>query len=459
MSGEHVDRGSSSGSALRPAVTIDGPAGSGKSTTARRVAEILAYRYVDSGALYRAVAWKASRERVDLDNSRDLETLAREMDLRMQVSGAVLRIRADGRDISEEIRRPEMTRAASAIARDPGVRKALTDVQRDLCAGGGVVLEGRDSGTVVMPEAEVKVFLTASVRARAERRRRELAEAGIPVSLGEVERDLNARDAQDSGREHSPLRKPEGAVEVDTTHLTIDEQVAVVVERVRSVEAAMRERAARGEILKGTRSMRPVYGFFWRVLNFLGSVLTGFRVLGRSRVPFPGGCIVACNHVSFWDPPLVGTAIPREVHFLAKRELFRNRLFGWLISSFNAIPINREGVDRKGLKAAQDLLCSGEALLVFPEGTRQKSGRLGRPLPGMGALAMGAGVPIVPAYISGTRGFWLNFVRRGRLCVRFASAVFPETESSRGRSSAARHLSDRVMEEIGRLKAAAERTS
>jgi len=445
------------GGERRPAVTIDGPAGSGKSTTARRVAEILGYRYLDSGALYRAIAWKALEAGVDPEDSESLGDLGRKTDLRVREVEGVLRVQVDGRDITEDIRRTDVTKAASSIALDPGVREALTEVQRELAAEGGVVLEGRDSGTVVLPDAEIKIYLTASVGARAGRRHRELANAGVGISQEEVEKDLNARDAQDSNREHSPLRKPEGAVEVDTTHLTIDEQVDAVVRHVRSVEAEMTSKVNRRGTPDGISSMRPVYRFAWKLLNILGSLLVGRRVLGRSRVPFPTGCIVASNHVSFWDPPMVGAAIPREMHYLAKRELFRNPLFRWLILSYNAVPINRDGIDRKGLKGAQDLLRSGEALLMFPEGARQKSGVLGKPMAGVGALAIGAGVPIVPAYISGTRGFRANLFRRGRLCVSFADPVFPKSAGgSAGRSAAARELTERVMEAIAGLRAELE---
>lgn len=432
------------------AVTIDGPAGSGKSTTARLAAERLGYRCIDSGALYRAVAWKALAEGVDPENSAGLGALARRVEIRFEVEGGALQVWVDDQDVTEGIRKPEVTVAASAIARDPVVRQAMTEVQRALAAAAGVVLEGRDGGTVVLPHAEVKVFLAASGSVRAQRRQRELAGSGIDLPVEEVERDLAARDAQDSTRTHSPLRRPDGALEIDTTDLTIDEQTEAVVRAVRRAERG--QPVSRAKVLGGIRHMRPHYGFFWRLLNLVGILVTGFRVIDRQNVPFPEGCIIACNHVSYWDPPIVGMAIPRELHFLAKRELFSNRLFGWLISAFNAVPINREGVDRRALERAQKLLRSGGALLVFPEGTRQKRGRLGRALAGIGALSLTTGVPILPAYVSGTRGFWRNLLERGRLCVRFGEPLAPESAAGATRSQRARELSDRVMREIAALE-------
>ncbi|MCK4547087.1 MAG: (d)CMP kinase [Candidatus Eisenbacteria sp.] len=437
-------------------VTIDGPAGSGKSTTARLVAERLGYRYIDSGALYRAIAWKAMEKGIEFGNSAGLGELAGRTRLRLEFVNGRQQVWVDDEDVTEKIREPEVSGGASSIARDRRVRDALTEIQREMAVGGGVVLEGRDSGTVVLPSAGVKVFLTASVRARAKRRQRELDLAGTEMSVEDVERDLERRDAQDSGREHAPLRVPGGALEIDTTDLSIEQQVQAVVDAVRSVTGFPSRSGKARRLAPGVRQMRFLYRLIWRVLNFVGVALVGFRVVARDHVPWPGGCIVACNHVSFWDPPIVGMAVRRESHYLAKKQLFRNRFFGWFISSLNAVPIDRERIDRQGLKMAQDLLRSGCLLLVFPEGTRQKTGCLGKALPGVGLIAVGAGVPVVPAYISGTLGFWRNFFRRGRLCVRFGEAVSPGSVCmDQGRVAAARWLSDHVMERIGQLKSAA----
>jgi len=191
-------------------VAIDGPAGAGKSTVARAVAEALGFTYLDSGAMYRAVALQAGRSgRPPADEARSLDT-------------SLLQ--------SPDIRTPEVTEAASRVATDPAVRTALVERQRELLAGGDWVAEGRDIGTVVAPDAPVKVFLTADP---AERARRRAAELGADPNV--VLRDQALRDEQDRTREHSPLKAAPGAVELDTTGLSIDE----VVERISElVEAA-----------------------------------------------------------------------------------------------------------------------------------------------------------------------------------------------------------------------------
>ncbi len=197
-------------------VAIDGPAGAGKSTVARAVADALGFTYLDSGAMYRAVALAV------IEQGGTASERAEELELELGD-----RVVAGGRDVTEAIRSPEVSDAASKVATNPKVREALVQKQRQLLAHGDWVAEGRDIGTVVAPDAEVKVFLTASPEERARRR---AAELGTDVET--VQRDQALRDAQDEEREHSPLVRAEDAVELDTSGLSIDEVVVRIVELV-----------------------------------------------------------------------------------------------------------------------------------------------------------------------------------------------------------------------------------
>lgn len=199
-------------------VAIDGPAGAGKSTVARALAHALGFTYLDSGAMYRSVALAAIR--------RGTDPAAVAPELEIQVGDRVI---LDGEDVTEAIRSPEISEAASRAAADPAVRRAMVALQRRLIGRGDWVAEGRDIGTVVAPEAEVKVFLTADPRERARRRAQELG-----VGLETVLREQAIRDERDRAREHSPLRPAPGAVELDTTGLSRDEVVRRLVELVRS---------------------------------------------------------------------------------------------------------------------------------------------------------------------------------------------------------------------------------
>lgn len=212
-----------------PVVAIDGPAGSGKSTTARRVAERLGYLYLDTGAMYRALTWKVLAGEVDPRDEDEVARLAQSTRLDVRKTEAGPRFYVDGEDVTAHLRRPEVSRQVSWVARVPAARKTLVALQRQIAARGGVVVEGRDIGTVVFPDAAVKIYLDASLEERARRRLRELEAAGEEVSLREIAREIEERDALDSERTESPLRRAEGAVLLDTTGLTIDEQVEAVL--------------------------------------------------------------------------------------------------------------------------------------------------------------------------------------------------------------------------------------
>jgi CMP/dCMP kinase len=211
-------------------IAIDGPAGAGKSTVARAVAETLGFTYLDSGAMYRCVAllWLRSP-------AREPAALARAAKIELGASpepAAVGRVLLDGRDVSAQIRAPEVSEAASLLAADPGVREALVETQRRLTADGNWVAEGRDIGTVVAPEAELKIFLTASP---AERARRRAAELGAEPATVLAEQAL--RDERDSQREHSPLRAAAEAVTLDSSSLSVEQVVERIVELARSSES------------------------------------------------------------------------------------------------------------------------------------------------------------------------------------------------------------------------------
>lgn len=214
-------------------VAIDGPTAAGKSTVARELARRLGYAYLDTGAMYRTVALAAQRRGTDLSDSEALTRLARGLAIEFTSAADGGRVLADGEDVTDAIRSPEISEASSRISVIPGVRDAMVARQRVLAAAGAVVMEGRDIGTVVLPDAEVKIFLTASLEARAARRHAELAARGVAVGLEEVRRQVADRDRRDETRAHSPLRPAPDAVTVDTTDLTVEEAIAAVLDLVR----------------------------------------------------------------------------------------------------------------------------------------------------------------------------------------------------------------------------------
>src|SRR5579863_2060169 len=210
-------------------IAIDGPVGSGKSTVARRVAELLGYTHLDSGAMYRAVGLKALRRGVPLDSPERLARLAETAHIDLVPRDGRLLVLLDGEDVTDAIRAPEVSHAASVVAVVPGVRHPMVAEQRRAGQAGGVVMEGRDIGSVVFPHAELKIFLDATPEVRAARRQRELEEKGEPLEFAKVLEEVHRRDQRDREREMSPLVRAVDAVVVDNTAMDAEETARVIV--------------------------------------------------------------------------------------------------------------------------------------------------------------------------------------------------------------------------------------
>lgn len=215
-------------------VAIDGPAAAGKSTAGKALAARLGYLYLDTGALYRAVAWLADREGLADAPGAEVGARVRSADIRLEGDPVRPRVLVDGRDVSGEIRTERISQLSSKLSALPEVRGALLELQRRLGAGGGVVMDGRDIGTVIFPEADAKFFVTASAEARARRRHEELVARGEPSDEGRVRAEIDERDRRDAGRDHAPLQAAADAVAIDTTALGPDEVLAMMLAVVQS---------------------------------------------------------------------------------------------------------------------------------------------------------------------------------------------------------------------------------
>lgn len=213
---------------IRDVVAVDGPAGAGKSTVARRVAKTLGYAFLDTGAMYRATTWWALHQGIDLDDPAALAASTRAMDLDLSEEDGVQRVAVNGQDVTAAIRSPEITRQIHKLDGIPAVRACLVDLQRAFGAKGPTVAEGRDIGTVVFPKAKCKVYMDASLEQRARRRAADLESRGVRVDLDALREEIRVRDEKNMTRKESPLRRADDAILVDTTDLTLDQ----VVEKV-----------------------------------------------------------------------------------------------------------------------------------------------------------------------------------------------------------------------------------
>lgn len=213
-------------------ITIDGPAGSGKSTSAKLVAKRLGFTYLDTGAMYRAITYLALKGNV-MDDKAAITAIADSACMEFNNADGLVRVSVNGEDVTEEIRSFEVNSNVSEVSVIPEVREAMVKIQREIGSNADIVAEGRDMGTVVFPEADVKFYLVASIEQRAQRRLKEFEAKGQKKSLFEIEENIRHRDAIDSGREVSPLRKADDAIEVDTSSVTIEEQVEMILGEIK----------------------------------------------------------------------------------------------------------------------------------------------------------------------------------------------------------------------------------
>ncbi len=435
-------------------IAIDGPAGAGKSTTARLVAARLGYTYFDSGALYRAVALLALEQGIPLDNEEKLAEIAKQMMIRFQTEEGQNRVFIDLREITEAIRTPEIDRAVTPVAALPRVRKTIVERLQEMAKDKNVVAEGRDITTVVFPNADLKIYLDAAPDERVKRRLLEYQAVDKQADPELLAEDLKKRDKADKGRKEGALKIAPDAVGIDTTGISVEEQVAKVLALAEEKLTAAEEKKAP---VKHSR-MKWFYFLVWSSVRNLSRFLWRLTWEGIENIPREGGVILASNHISWYDPPFVSVSCPREVHFMAKRELFSIPVLGFIIRNLNAFPVSRGKYDRQALEAAIEVLRKGEALIVFPEGTSsRKKGEFLPPKAGVGVLAREGQVPIVPTYISGSDELPKVFFSFGRVQVLFGKPIPKEWVMSLPEGKVGyQQIAEEVMRRIGELKKGCE---
>ena len=422
-------------------VALDGPSGAGKSTIAKKIAAKFGFVYVDTGALYRSVAYYTVSQGTDPADSSQVIAGLPKCSISLEYREGSQHVVVNGEDVSDKIRTPEISMAASKVSALPEVRSFLFDLQKDIAAKNDIIMDGRDIGTVVLPDAQVKIFLTASAEERASRRFKELQEKGDPSTYEEVLADINKRDYNDTHRETAPLKKADDAVEVDSTSMTLDEVVehiaGIISEKTGATpQKPKRERKERRPLLdfsgiepvKRGKKLNPIKMFFYTILRYI--VLGGFKIAynlkyeGKENVPKAGSNIFASNHRGYVDPVFISLATRVPNTFMAKEELFHGpRFFVWIIKRFGAFPVERGKGDTTAITTSIDKLNSGRNFVIFPEGTRSHDGKVGRGKTGVALIAAVAQCPVIPVGIN-YEGEKLKF--RKKIVVRFGKPISPE---------------------------------
>ncbi len=444
-------------------MALDGPASSGKSSVGAAVAERLGLRFLDTGLIYRSLTALALKAGIASDDQPGLIALIPRFELREDGAGRLTRVVLDGTDATHEVRTHEVDANVSAVARQPDVRAALLDYQRRLAESGAMLMAGRDIGTVVLPHADLKVYLDASVEERAMRR---IRERGLDPSGEEAEavrEQLRARDAVDRGRTVAPLRAAEDAMVVSTDGMDFDQVVTLISSLVVAAEAAKpkaeatgmnaaeprpgEDEAAQAAPVAGAAARaqgtsrsnsRPVAAapakrekrshildvamrldngqtmlvrMVARLSQWAARALATVQIEGLERVPRTGAVILALNHASNLDAIVGGAWVSdalrtRRIHWLGKRELFAWPIFGWICAHGGVHPVDRSTADVEAYRLATKILERGYVLLVFPEGTRSPTGALQEAKDGLAQLALRTGAQVLPIGINGSDLVW-----------------------------------------------------
>jgi len=412
----------------QPVVALDGPGSSGKSSVGAAVAERLGLRFFDTGLLYRAVTWLARERGVSPDDVAALVAMVSDLAIEPDEAGRLSRVTVDGRDVSDLVRTPEVDLQVSAYAAVPDLRHALLERQRTIAGPGGIVMAGRDIGTVVLPEADTKIFLDASVEERARRRADERGLGRDDPERAAILDALRQRDERDESRAVAPLRPADDAVIVRTDGNTLDETVEAVVAAIaarprrRSRLFGRARRPARPTPIAG--HITPVIRIGSAIFRALARLLTRVEIVGEvDAIPRDGPVILAVNHASSADPVVVGAflipRVGRRFNWLGKRELFDVPVLSWLAREAGVHAVDRGAADVEAFRIAARVLAAGHVLAIFPEGTRSPTGAMLPGKDGVGVLALRSDAIIVPVGVVDSDRFW----PKGRLLPRAGGRV------------------------------------
>lgn len=450
-------------------IALDGPSGAGKSTIAKKAAAKMEYVYVDTGAMYRSIACYVISKGISPDDSDAVISLLKEIDIKLAYTDAGQRVLLNGEDVSDKIRTPEISMGASKVSAIPEVREFLLELQKNIAKENNIIMDGRDIGTVVLPNADVKIFLTASAEERAGRRFKELQEKGDPSTYDDVLRDIIQRDYNDTHRDIAPLKKADDAVEIDSTNLTLDESIdevcKVINEKLKKNNTEFTDKNDDKKSERKAREIMPVrpvtkanrlgrfHMFWYTVLRYivigLYHIYYDISFEGTENIPKDGGNIFASNHRSYQDPVFIALPTRVPLSYMAKEELFnQNKAFTLLIKTFGAFPVTRGSGDTAVIDTSIEKLEKGRNLAIFPEGTRSKDGKVGKGKTGVALIAAVAQTNVIPVGIN----FEGKLKFRRRVVVRFGEPIVPaEIGVTSTNPRALKKIKNVIMEKITEL--------
>ena len=364
-------------------VAIDGPAGTGKGTMASRLSKKYNLVNIDTGATYRCVTLEMMNQNIGMDEEEKIAEMLKSIQIELSTEKGKQKVFLNGQDVTDKIRSKEVSANVSPVSSIKQVRLAMGGLQRKMAQGKDVIMEGRDIGTVIFPNADVKIYLDANVEVRAKRRVKQNEEKGIKMSYEEVLENIKKRDKNDMEKEMGALKVAEDAVVIDGSEMTIKEvekAISNVIDTWKKIERA---------------TIKAILHAFYKVV---------FRIekINEENLPMEGPVIVCANHLNTWDAIGLVTASKRRIRFIAKEELFHNKFLNWFAHVFDVIPVKRGMRDIEAMKMNLTALKNGEALGLFPEGTRKGLAKGAKVQNGAAYMALKTKTKVVPVGIQGT---------------------------------------------------------
>ena len=379
-------------------VAIDGPSGTGKGTITELIAKKFNFQYLDTGATYRCVTLKMIKENIKLDETEKIKEMLKNIKIDFEGEKVFL----DGEEVTKKIREEEVTNLVSQVSHIGEVRSAMVELQRRMSEGKEVILDGRDIGTNVFPNAEVKIYLDASSEERAKRRFKQNQEKGIDIPFEEVKKNIEFRDQNDKSAKVGALKQAEDAVYIDTTNLSIKELEKKVSDVIKKKQKLIKKIENGYVMTKDTKWKRFSRGFVKGFLGGLYRIIYRPKMNGLENLPKDEGYIICANHMNYLDAAGLILCNKFPIRFIAKADLYRFGILSYLGHLFDIIPVKRDKSDINSIKLCLKALKNKEILGIFPEGTRKGLEKNAKVKNGAVFLAEKAKVKIIPVGISGS---------------------------------------------------------
>lgn len=382
-------------------VAIDGPAGSGKGSITKIIADKLNLESIDTGAMYRCVTLYLINNKIGIDEIDKIKESLNNIEIKFEDQNQ--KVLLNNEDVTDKIRSMEVTKMVSQVSSIKEVRLRLVDLQRKISKDKNIIMEGRDITTVVFPKADVKIYLDADVEERAKRRFKQNQEKGIESTYEEVLESMKQRDENDKNKEFGALKIAEDAIVIDSSKMTINQ---VTKEIIKIIKKKQKDIKADKKVYEETPdtpfkrfklslTKKVVYYAFYKLVYRLKKV-------NEENIPNEGAYIICANHVNMLDALAVVCSCKRKVRFICKDSMFKTKALGWALKLSDTIPINREKNDLESMKRSLKALKNGEVLGVFPEGTRKGMEKNLKAKDGAAFFSLKTGTKVIPLGIQGS---------------------------------------------------------